>query len=59
MDTNRLEAAVKELMNIPPYCESETLTLAKVKLQDGRDAVIRLELTTEEEVVRDAVIWEG
>jgi hypothetical protein len=59
MDTNRLEAAAKELMNMPRYCESETLTLAKVKLKDGRDAIIRLELTTEEEAVEDAVIWEG
>jgi hypothetical protein len=59
MNTNRLEAAKELLMNIPPYCESETLTLAKVKLKDGRDAIIRLELTTEEEAVEDAVIWEG
>lgn len=59
MNTERLESAIKELMKMPEYCESEALTLAKVKLKDGREAIIRMELTTEEEAVEEAVIWEG
>jgi hypothetical protein len=52
-----LEEAVDELMKIESHVCASSLTLAKVALPDGRDAILRMELTTDEWDVEDAVIW--
>lgn len=57
MDSTILDAAVKELLKMPGYCESETLTLEKVTLRDGREALIRMEITTDEDELEDFEIW--
>lgn len=58
MNGELLVAAAKELLKMPSYCESESLAVAKVKLADGRNAIIRMELTADEDEVADAAIWE-
>jgi len=54
-----IEQAIEELKNMPGFAFSQVLTIAKVKTKDGRDAVIRVEITTDEDAVEDAdaAIW--
>ena len=55
----QLVAAAEELLDNPRhYCDGEPLVVAKIKLRDGRDAIIKLELTADENEVAEAGVWE-
>lgn len=57
MDVKIINAAMEELFKMPGYCESETLTLDKVTLRDGREALIQITITTAEDEMEDFQIW--
>ena len=48
---------VEDLLQMPSYCVEESVILAKVVLEDGRDAVIKVSLSTEEDDL-DSEVWE-
>jgi hypothetical protein len=52
-----LNEAVADLMTIEPHVESSSLVLDKFTLPDGRVAILRMELTTDEWETEDATVW--
>jgi hypothetical protein len=57
MNIDKIKAAEIELRRMPSFCESEVITLERVTLPDGRIAVLRFEISTNEEHL-DCDVWQ-